>query len=128
MEILFLIGRFLYGGFLIKSAWSHFAHNKMLAGYAASKKVPMARLAVFVAGIFLLAGGLGVFLGIYVQWAVLAIVLFFVPVTFTMHRYWKETDPGTRATNSVNFYKNLALLGAGLMLLMIPVPWAWALF
>lgn len=66
MEILFLIGRFLYGGYLIKSSWSHFSHNGRLAAYAASKKVPMPRLAVFVAGVCLLLGGLrGIFGNLY---------------------------------------------------------------
>ena len=54
----------------------------------------------------------------------LCIVVFLVPVTFMMHAYWQETDPMQRINQRVNFQKNIALLGAALMLLMIPRPWA----
>ena len=125
--ILFIVGRILFGGYFIKSSWAHFAHHKDLVGYAASKKVPLPNIGVFVAGVLILLGGLGVLLGVYVQWAVICLVLFLVPVTFFMHRYWEEQDMA-KMSDQVNFYKNLALLGAALMLLAIPVPWPWAIF
>lgn len=124
----FLVGRVLYGGFILKSAWSHFTNTAVFAGYAASKGVPMSGPAVLVSGAMLLVGGLGVLLGIYVQLAILALVLFFVPVTFMMHAYWKDIDPNMKMSNRVNFWKNIALLGAALMFLAIPEPWMYALF
>ncbi len=126
-DAIFLIGRIIYGGYLIKSSWNHFAHHKDLVGYASSKNVPMPNISVLLAGIFLLLGGLGIVFGVYVQWAVISIALFFIPVTFMMHQYWKEQD-GQRMSDNVNFYKNLALLGAALIFLAIPLPWPLALF
>jgi len=40
-----------------------------------------------------------------------------------MHNYWVETDMMPRINQRVNFQKNLALLGAALMMLMISRPW-----
>ena len=53
----------------------------------------------------------------------LCILVFLVPVTFLMHNYWVETDMMQRINQRVNFQKNVALLGAALMMLMIPRPW-----
>ena len=128
VSILFLIGRILYGGFFIKSSWGHFSHHKDLAAYAASKGTPMAGLSVYIAGLLILFGGLGIILGFYIQLSVAAIALFLIVVTGYMHRYWKEQDPMARSANQTNFYKNLALLGAVLMFLVVPIPWQLALF
>ena len=113
---LFLIGRVLLGGYFLRSAYNHFVNVKQLAGYAASKGVPAPQLAVIGSGLLLLVGGVGILLDRFIEFSVLALV------TFTMHRYWKETDPSMKALQSVNFYKNLALLGAVLMLLIILQP------
>jgi len=73
-------------------------------------------------------GGAGVLLGVYVEYSVALLALFLVGVTFMMHRYWEISDPMQRMGENVNFYKNLGLLGAVLMLLAIPTPWVMSLF
>ena len=100
----------------------------MLAPYAQSKGVWMPKVAVFVTGLMLLLGGAGILLGVYVEYAVLLLSVFLIGVTFKMHKYWEVTDPMQRMGERVNFYKNLGLLGAVLMLLAIPTPWPMALF
>lgn len=127
-EILFLVGRVLFGGYFVMSGLNHFMKSEMLTGYAQSKGVPMPKVAVAVSGLLLLAGGLGVLTGAYVGWAVLALALFLVPVSFKMHAFWAIPDTMARMGDQVNFMKNMALLGAALMLLMIPGPWPFSLF
>ena len=127
MEILFLIGRIIFGGFFLMNALNHFTKTAMLTGYAASKNVPSPRLAVLATGVLLTLGGLGMLLGTYVEWAVLALALFFISVNFKVHDYWRDTDPNTKMMNKINFNKNLALLGAALMVLAIPQPWPFSL-
>lgn len=125
---LFLIGRILLGGYFLRAAIvGHFMSHAALTGYAQSKGVPSPGPAVLLTGLLLLVGGLGILLGAYVPWAVLALVLFLLPVSFMMHAYWKDTDPGMKMGDQVNFWKNLALLGAALCLLAIPLPWPYAL-
>lgn len=123
-EILFLIGRILFGGYFFWNGLNHLVFKTAgLAQYAAMKKVPSPKLAVLLSGLLILSGGLGVLLGMYIGWAVACLVLFLIPVTFAMHDFWNDADPMMKMGNVVNFMKNLALLGAALMLLMIPAPW-----
>jgi hypothetical protein len=44
-----------------------------------------------------------------------------------MHNFWKLEDPQLRMADKINFMKNMALLGAILMLLAIPSPWPLSL-
>jgi putative oxidoreductase len=44
-------------------------------------------------------------------------VLFLVPVTIMIHPFWKVQDPAAKMGEMINFTKNLALLGAVLMML-----------
>jgi putative oxidoreductase len=45
------------------------------------------------------------------------LVLFLIPVTFIIHPFWKIQDPAAKMGEMINFTKNLALLGAVLILL-----------
>lgn len=128
MIYLFLLGRILLGGYFIMSGYNHFKNLGMLAGYAGSKGVPMPKQAVMLTGLMLLLGGLGILLGVYIQLSVLLIAIFLIVTTLQMHQFWKVTDQMARMGEEVNFKKNLALLGAVLMLLMIPLSWVAALF
>lgn len=126
-EYLFLLGRLLLGGFFVSAGIGHFQKLDMMAGYAASKKVPMPKFGVAFTGLLLLLGGLGVILGVWVPYALGCLVLFLVPTTFVMHSYWNDTDPGTKMANRVNFGKNIALLGAVLIMYMLSLPWPLSL-
>ena len=110
------------------NGYNHFKNLEMLTGYTQLKKVPMPKIAVLVTGLMMFLGGLGILLGIYVQLSVFLLSLFLIGTLIKMHKYWEVTDPMARMGEYVNFYKNLGLLGAILMLLAIPLPWALALF
>ena len=127
MDYVFVLGRILYGGFFLMGGINHFMSLGMMSGYAASKGVPAAKPGVMVSGLLIIIGGLLVIAGWHVRIGLACIVLFLVPVTFLMHNYWIETDMMGRINQRVNFQKNLALLGAALMMLMIPRPWPFSL-
>ena len=127
MLYLFLLGRILLGGYFLQNAYNHFKNTDGLAGYAQSKGVPMAKASVIITGVMMLLGGLSILLGIHIEWAILLLALFLLGTLIKMHRYWEVADPMARMGEHVNFYKNLALLGALLMLLAIPTPWVWSL-
>ena len=118
----------LFGGFFLMSGYKHIKNIKMMAGYASSKGVPMPMVATFVTGVLLLLGGAGVVLGIFVKFSLACLAIFLVGVTLKMHDYWNLEDPTQKMSQQVNFNKNVALLGAVLMFLAIPLPWAVALF
>lgn len=128
MELAFLIGRILYGGFFIVMGMNHFTKVSGMTAYAASKGVPFAGPAVVVTGLMIVLGGLGIITGMYVQLAVFLIVLFLFVVTLVMHNFWAISDEQEKMLQMVHFLKNLALLGAGLMALSIPTPWSYGIF
>lgn len=128
LGLVFLIGRILFGGFFIRSGVNHFRNKAGMAAYAASRGVPVPELAVITTGTLLILGGAGIVLGAYVKWALIALVLFLVPTTFMMHNYWTETNPMERMNSEINFYKNIALLGAVLMMfVMADIVWVYSL-
>jgi len=119
----FLLGRILYGGFFVLGGINHFQNLGMMSGFTASKGVPAAKAGVILSGLLILVGGLSVIVGWHVRIGLACIVLFLIPVTFLMHNFWVEKEMMPRINQMVNFQKNLALLGAALMMLMIPRPW-----
>jgi uncharacterized membrane protein YphA (DoxX/SURF4 family) len=123
MESAFLAGRLIVGSYYLYSAFNHFTHLQMMTGYAAAKGVPMAGVLVAASGVLLAIAGITLLLGWHPRIGVAALVLFLVPVTFMMHAFWKAPDAMARMNDLVNFSKNLALLGSGLMFLGIPEPW-----
>lgn len=107
-----LIGRILFGGYFIFNAFNHFSNLSVMAGYAQSRGIPAAKLAVAGSGALLALGGLSIIFNVFPLAGLTALILFLVPVTFTMHPFWKSQDPMAKMGEMVNFTKNLALLGA----------------
>jgi uncharacterized membrane protein YphA (DoxX/SURF4 family) len=126
MEIAFFIGRVLVGFFFIENAFGHLFKNSGTVGYAASKGVPLPKVAVPVTGLMLLAGGLSVLLGAWTFYGIIVLVIFMVPTTLMMHSFWKEADPMARMHAKIEFMKNVAITGALLMLLSAPTPWMYS--
>jgi len=127
MEYLFLIGRILYALVFLMSGLNHLRNSGAMAGYAASKGVPAARLAVLGTGVLMLLAGLSIALGVRPTWGIVLITVFLIPATVMMHNFWADTDPMARLNNFINFQKNLAMLGAAWVMLMVPQPWALSL-
>lgn len=123
MDIAFLIGRIIFGGFFISTGINHFKNVSYMAGYARAKGTPAPEAAVAGTGVLLVLGGLSMLLGAYPLIGIILLLIFLVGVSFQMHAFWKVTDPQARAADQINFMKNLALIGALLMFLAIPVPW-----
>lgn len=126
MNILFLIGRILFGGFFLMTGLNHFRKLDFMAGYAESKGVPMSKAGTVLTGVLLLVGGLGVLLGVLPQIAILLLILFLLPTTFMMHDFWNAEDD-EKMNEKINFMKNLALIGALLMLLTMSGSWPLSL-
>ena len=116
-DLLWYLGRLFFGGYFLYGAYNHFTKSQAMTGYAQSKKVPLPKAAVLVTGALMLIGGLSVLLNLYTLIGLISLVIFLVPVTFWMHAFWNVQDPGARMGENVNFFKNLALLGAVLILL-----------
>jgi len=126
MSFAFLIGRLIVGAYYIYSGIHHFLELSQLAAYAKSKGVPAPEIAVAGAGLLLLLAGITLLLGYEPGVGVAALVLFFVPVTIMMHNFW-AVPAEQKMMETIQFTKNLALLGSALMFLKIPRPWPLSL-
>lgn len=118
LETMFLIGRLLLGGYFIYSAYNHFKNLKHLSDYAASKKVPMAKEGVVATGLILLFGGATILTGMAVFVGIALLVLFLIVVSITMHPFWKM-PAAERMNDEINFTKNMALVGALLIIMSL---------
>lgn len=126
-NVTLLIGRLILGGYFLNAGYAHFRHRKMMAGYAASKGVPLATTAVLGTGLILALGGLSLLTGFWPLVGLALLGVFLIGTTPKMHDYWNVKDPMARMGERVNFLKNAALLGAVLMLSAVATPWAYSL-
>ena len=106
-----LAGRVIFGGYFIYSGIKHFKEREALIGYAAAKGVAFPEVAVLGSGAMLVAGGVSLLTGVKPKFGASLITAFLTGVTPKMHDYWNVDDPGQRASEMVNFTKNLALIG-----------------
>ncbi len=115
--ILLYLGRILFGGYFAYNGFNNLKMLDMMSGYAKSKGAPMPKLSVAFSSVLLIVGGLSVLFDILPGFGLIALALFLVPVTFIMHPFWKIQDPMAKMGEMINFTKNIALLGAVLILL-----------
>lgn len=94
-----------------------------MSEFAKSKGTPAPKAAVAGTGILLLLGGLSMLLGVSPHIGIILLIIFLLGVSVQIHAFWKVSDPQTRTMEMINFMKNMALIGALLMFLAIPIPW-----
>jgi putative oxidoreductase len=123
MRALFVLGRVIFGGYFAYNGVNHFRQQQTLSQYADAKGVPAAEAAIPATGAMLLVGGASIMAGVKPRQGLAALIGFLIPVTLQIHRFWEEQDPSQRMNELVNFSKNLALVGAALMLMQIDEPW-----
>lgn len=126
MVTAFLIGRLIFGLYWAYNGILHFVHHKGNTGYAASKKVPMPAASNIITGIMILLGGASILLGAWVNIGLALIIIFLVGTLVKMHDFWNETEPMGRMMSEIQFGKNLALIGACLMMYALAMPWPWS--
>ena len=114
MKFLVPLGRLFFSLIFITAGLKHFSSG--MVGYAESQGVPLAHVAVPLAGIMAIVGGLSILLGYRAKWGALLIVLFLIPVTLMMHSFWKVSDPMMASMQQIMFMKNLSMLGAALLI------------
>jgi putative oxidoreductase len=109
-----VLGRFFFALIFLMAGASHF--NKQTIGYAASQGVPLASIAVPLSGVLAIAGGLSILLGYRAKLGALLIVLFLIPVTLMMHKFWTVSDPMMAQIQMILFMKNVSMLGGALLI------------
>lgn len=114
MNFILLLGRILYSAIFIVASPNHF--TGALIGAAESHHVPMAAWLVPASGLLALIGGISVLIGFKARWGAWLLVIFLVPVTLVMHKFWGLADPGAAQLQQIMFLKNLSMLGGAFLI------------
>ena len=114
MKIIVLLGRILYSAIFILAMPGHFMQHTI--DLAKTQSIPAAEILVPLSGLIALIGGLSILLGYKAKEGAWLLVIFLVTVTFSMHRYWIFDDLLVRDMQQLMFIKNMALLGAALLI------------
>ena len=109
-----VLGRFFFALTFLMAGANHF--SKQAVGYAVSAGVPLASIAVPLSGVLSIAGGLSILLGYRAKLGAWLLVLFLVPVTLMMHKFWLVQDPLMAQIQMILFMKNVSMLGGALLI------------
>lgn len=126
MEILFLIGRILLGGYFFIMGTMHFTQLRAISNVAANRNLPAPKMGTMISGLMLIAGGLGVMLGVYVEISLWLLVVFLVVASFGIHSFWSVPEE-QKMREKMNFMRNMAYVGALLILIYFSDLWIWNL-
>jgi putative oxidoreductase len=110
---LVFLGRLFFGLIFLMAGLTHWM--KPVIAMAASQGVPMASVLVPLSGLIALVGSLSILLGYRAKLGAWLIVLFLIGVT-PMHKFWGLTDPMMQQMQMAMFMKNVAMLGAALLI------------
>jgi putative oxidoreductase len=109
-----VLGRFFFALIFLMAGANHFSSQTI--AFAASQGVPLASIAVPLSGVLSIAGGLSILLGYRAKLGAWLLVLFLVPVTAMMHKFWLVQDPMMAQIQMILFMKNVAMLGGALLI------------
>jgi putative oxidoreductase len=115
MRALVPIGRVLFSLIFITSAFALFSSSAIAA--ASAHGVPLATIAVPAAGIVALLGGVSILLGYRARFGAFLLLVFLVPVTLIMHRFWGLADAHEALLQKAMFMKNVSMMGGALMIM-----------
>jgi putative oxidoreductase len=117
MDWVLLIGRILFASiFIISGIMAHLVQRQASAAYARSLGAPAPELLTPLSGIAIIAAGVMIVLGLWVDLAALVIIAFLLLMAYYMHAFWKIEDPQMAANQMAQFMKNIALVGGALIL------------
>src|SRR5207302_10681056 len=109
-----VLGRFFFALIFLVAAPNHF--TKQTIAFSASQGVPLASIAVPLSGVVAIVGGLSILLGYRAKLGAWLIVLFLIPVTLMLHKFWTVTDPMMAQIQMILFMKNVSMLGGALLI------------
>ena len=117
--VLALIGRLLIVAiFLLAAVGQKIPKFSDTAAYMASEGVPVPKIMLVGAILFLIAGGLSVAAGFKARIGATLLLIFLLLATYYFHDFWTITeDPQAKQEQMIQFMKNASMMGA--MLLVI---------
>jgi putative oxidoreductase len=115
-DAIWLLARCCIGGIFVYSGFGKLTGLDGFAASLAKNGVPMADVMATVGASVEFFGGLAIVLGLQTRYAALLMAAFTISATLISHRFWELQDAAAFKQQSVHFMKNLAILGAFLLL------------
>ena len=115
-DTIWLLARCFIGGIFVYSGFGKLTGLEGFAASLAKNGVPMADVMAVIGAAVEFFGGLAIVLGLETRTAALLMAAFTISATLISHRFWELQDAAAFKQQSVHFMKNLAILGAFLLL------------
>lgn len=115
MEILLVVGRFVYTLPLLYQGVTNLGQLDRLTARAREKGLPASQVLTAAAMIWLIIGTLAITFDVQSFIGGLMVAVFLVFTGSTIHNFWAVPDPATRKQDLLHFLKNLSLAGAALV-------------
>lgn len=114
-SVVALVGRILIALLFVVAGYGKIGGFDGVAGYIASKGLPMPQVLAALTIALELGGGLLLMAGYKVRWVAIAFFLWLIPTTFIFHKFW-GIDAAQVQNQMNHFLKNVSIMGAMLML------------
>lgn len=115
MDVVFLVGRVLFGLRFVRSGIGHLVNREAMVAYAEARRGLPPRLMVPLAGVMVLEG-VSVIFGIWADLGALLIFVFLIPSAVLVHDFWTVEDPQMQQVERSQFMKNLSMAGGALII------------
>lgn len=116
MEIVLLLGRAVFGLYFVNAAIQNLINLERVAASAGARGVPKAKLCLVTTAPLMIASGLSILLGFYAWIGAILLIVFLIPASLLRHRFWSVSDPREAVGDQRHFEKNMALIGACLLI------------
>jgi putative oxidoreductase len=90
-----------------------------MVSYAMLRGLPAPKASVILSGLVIVIGALSVLVGFRGKIGAWLVAAFLVGSAFSMHQYWNVPDVMLAQEQMANFFKNLIMAGAALMITQI---------
>ncbi len=110
------LGRALFASVFLIGGVTHFVRGEQMIEYTLANGVAGAHVLVPLTGLMLIVGGFCVLMGYYARIGAGLLLLFLIPTTILMHRFWGLDNPAMEAAQFAHFMKNVGLAGAALIM------------
>jgi len=110
-----LVGRVLLALIFVISGFGKIGGFAGVAGYIASKGLPMPEVLAALTIVLELGGGLLIMVGWKSRWVALLIFLWLIPTSLIFHAFWAAPAEQAMA-QQIQFMKNVSIMGGMLLL------------
>ncbi|MBY0528375.1 MAG: DoxX family protein [Gemmataceae bacterium] len=116
--VLTVVGRVLLCAiFFLSAVGNKIPQFETVAGYMAKAGVPAPELMLVGAIGFLVVGSVSVVLGYRARIGASLLLVFLVLASYYFHAFWTIADPQAQQMQSIQFMKNLSMMGAMLFII-----------